>query len=70
MEHPNAEIFRAIADGRSSEIVYTAPWIIDGDTQLEYPLEGCSSSVLTELLYPGSLVPAGIKFHIKAASND
>lgn len=65
MEHPNAEIFRAIADGRASEIVYTAPWI-DG----EYQLDGCSSSVLTELLYPGSMVPTGIKFHIKAASND
>lgn len=65
MEHPNAEIFRAIADGRASEVVYTAPWI-DG----EYPLDCCSSSVLTELMNPGSMLPAGIKFHIKAASND
>lgn len=65
MEHPNAEIFRAIADGRASDVVYTAPWM-----EGEWPITCCSANVILELHNPGSLIPPGIKFHIKAASND
>lgn len=59
-EHHNAEIFRAIADGKRDQVWYTAPWLKEPE-----PLKCCSSSVLTELHNPGSLIPSGIKFFVK-----